>query len=101
MFNQVVDRVLQCSWLQLIQVVNHHHFRLVEIVGDEIWHIGLRIRFDLPILPFLGFFYSLNARNSGIFEVLFCGSVAVNRKTRSGKYFRLLAIVKPFAMPTT
>ena len=52
MFNQVVDRVLKGTWLQLVQVINHHHFGLIEIVGNEIWHIGLRIRFDPPILPF-------------------------------------------------
>jgi len=54
--NQVVDRVLKCSWLQLIQVINHHHFGLIEIVGNEIWHSGLCIRFDPPILPFSGVF---------------------------------------------
>ena len=56
MFNQVVDRVLKGTWLQLVQVINHHHFGLIEIVRDEIWHIGLGIRFESPILRFSGVF---------------------------------------------
>ena len=52
MFNQVVYGMLKCAGLQLIQVIDYHHFGLIQIVRDEIWHIGFRIRFDPPILSF-------------------------------------------------
>jgi hypothetical protein len=71
MLDQVMNSMIESTWLKLIMVIDHNHCALAKVIRNEVWHRSSSLSFlFLAILPDLGLinglFYSLNGQNHRI-----------------------------------